>query len=866
MRLQTGSRLGPYEISGPIGAGGMGEVYRARDTRLGREVAVKVLPHELTRDAERLARFEREARSSSALNHRNIVTVHDFGSADGETWLVLELIRGESLRDVMSRGPLPLKKLLPIATGIAEGLAAAHGAGIVHRDLKPENVMITSDGTPKILDFGLVKQAAVHDANSPTEVQVSRAGTVLGTAGYMSPEQARGENVDHRTDHFSLGLMMYEMAAGRHPFRRGSAIQTLAAILDEEAPPLGDSCPAAFVEIVERCLAKNAEERYGSTADLAHDLRRLRDGRDRPAAPRAPQGGRWFPVLMTAAGAAAVITGAWLGWRGRNMPAASPLQAVVATPGIDEPFMDEVTLPVSLSPDGRYLAVFGTNAAGTTILSLLDLRSGTSRVLAENAFSAGWSPDSKAVAYIADGKLKAVSIGDGSPPRVVCDARPEGTPAWNGETLIFTQYSGEPGLYQVSSSGGTPRRLDSAGRRAWWPQFLPDGKRFLYLASIGAAAPGHPLRHDLMIGSLDGTVSKKISSEIDSGALFANGHLLFVRDGVLLARPFDPDGLRLFGEAKPLVDDLHYFRRTGNAAFSVSANGLLAWRAARRPVRLAWLDRAGIETGSIATVPALPDGRLSPDGIRYAVGVVDRKDGASDLWVYDLARGSSERLTFQTLDERSPVWSPDGRALYLRSDGGEGPPDIALWRPGDDPRTWVYKGRSVEEPHDVSSDGKWLLFIDFSSIGTDINVLSLNDRAPRPFVATPFDELSPRFSPDGRFVAYQSNLSGRPEVYVRPFQGSAPASVRVSSDGGTRPRWSRDGKELFFLGRQGRLMAANMGAEGLPSSPRTLFQASGLVDFDVAVDGKRFLVQLQERSDPQVSLLVNWPARLGARP
>jgi Tol biopolymer transport system component len=365
-----------------------------------------------------------------------------------------------------------------------------------------------------------------------------------------------------------------------------------------------------------------------------------------------------------------------------------------------------------------------------------------------------------------------------------------------------------------------------------------------------------------MVGSLDGAPPRRVSADFDSRAVFVAGYLLFVRDGVLLAQPFDPDKARLTGDAKPLVDDLHYFRSLGSAAFTVSDNGLLAWRSARRPSRLAWIDRSGTETGSVGTAPFLDGGRLSPDGSRLAIGIVDPKHGASDVWSYDLARGSAERHTFQLLDEKAPVWAPDGRTIYYRSDSGGGPPDIAEFRLGEERRAWVYRGGAAEEPLDVSSDGKWLLVSNSSSTGTDLNALPLKPPGPlRPLVATPFNELSPRFSPDGRWVAYQSDLSGRPEVYVRTFEGTA-ETRRVSKDGGTRPRWGRDGRELFFLGQAGRLMAVAMSADGMPSTPRTLFQAAGALDFDVAPDG-RFLVQLEERSaDPTVHLLINWPARL----
>ena len=486
----------------------------------------------------------------------------------------------------------------------------------------------------------------------------------------------------------------------------------------------------------------------------------------------------------------------------------------------------------------------------------------------QNAFSVGWSDDSRAIAYFAEGKLKTVGV-DGGPPRIICDARSEGTPTWRGDNILYTQYSvDKPGIYRANVPSGKAELIVGAERARFglpfWPQFLPDGKRFLYLV-IQQPVEKPEIGHELRIGSIDGGSPKKVPLAIDSRAVYADGNLLFVRDGTLLAQPFDPDRMQFTGEAKPLVNDIHYFRSTGNAAFSVSQNGMLAWRAAHGYSRLVWMDRAGVELKSIGRASFNPDGRLSPDGHRYAVGIVDPKQGVSDIWIFDLDRDSSERVTFTTLDEKAPVWAPDGRTLYYRSDGGGGPPDIFRLRPGEDRGSVFYSGPGVEEAQDASPDGKWLLFIDYrQSVESDIKLLSLSD-APltaRPFVATPFNERSPRFSPDGRWVAYQSDVSGRSEVYIRPFQGSS-VTTRVSKDGGTRPRWRGDGKELFYLATGGRLMAAPVRGNLDVGTPRLLFQAADAADSEPAADGSRFIVQLEERSsDPPVHLLINWPARL----
>jgi hypothetical protein len=433
---------------------------------------------------------------------------------------------------------------------------------------------------------------------------------------------------------------------------------------------------------------------------------------------------------------------------------------------------------------------------------------------------------------------------------------------------VFGQYSIDPrGLYSVPASGGTPRLLIAAFRSdkgfspPWSPQFVDEGRKLLYLRfELDPAA--RAIRHLVMISDADGRNERPVA-DISSRPYFTNGHLLFVRDGVLLAQRFDVEEGRLKGEPKTILSGLHYFRSTGTAAFSASENGILAWRSARRRSRIVWIDRSGMESGLVGTAYVLPDGRLSPDGNRYAVGMLDAKQGVADLWVYDLTRQSPERLTFALVDEKAPVWLPDGKTLLYRSDGGGGPPDIFVLRPGGR-GDLLHSGFGVDEPHDVSADGKWLLFVDYFSTGTDINLLSLEGAGKaQPFVATPFNEDDPRFSPDSRWVAYVSDVSGRAEVYIRSF--SDPAATRVSKDGGTRPRWNRNGRELFFLGRDGRLMSAAV-TNGTPSAPRLLFQAVELVDFDPAPDGTRFLAQLQEGSgDTAVHLLLNWPALLQER-
>jgi eukaryotic-like serine/threonine-protein kinase len=873
MRLSPGSAVGPYEISAAIGAGGMGEVYRARDTRLGRDIALKVLPADVALDSGRLARFEREARMASALNHPNIVTIHDFARTGADCYLVMELIRGESLRAVLRSGAVPLRRLLDVACGIAEGLAAAHAAGIIHRDLKPENVMVTPEGVAKILDFGLVKATAEPADSSATLEKFTETGAIVGTTLYMSPEQIRGGTLDGSSDQFALGLILHEMATGRHPFRGDTAHETLTAILRDEPPPLDGTLPEPLVWIVDRCLAKEPAHRYASTADLARDLAtvraRLSSGRiGRPAGAEAPprRARRIVPVavvtlLALLAGAAFFVAAPWR----VAGPGAEPIHLHLAT-GKLQPHRGEVANPIEISPDGRYLLTQGAGERAMTELWITDLRTGEMRLLAEDGFGAAWSSDSSAVAYFADGKLKTQRIA-GGPPTVVCDALPEGTVAWHGETILFVRYSGPPagaGIYRVSSRGGKPELLVGvladrlAGGLRWWPQFLPDGKRFISMTMTGPPGGG-AIEHELTLGSLDGSPVKPIGM-IDSRAVFAAGHLLYVRDGTLLAHRFDPDRVRLIGEPKPLVDDLHYFRSTGMAAFSVSKNGILAWRSASRPVRLVWVDRNGAEIETIATNLFDDHGRLSRDGSRYVVGVIDPKQGISDIWSYDLRRNNSERLTFELLDQKAPVPGNGETTIYYRTDGNRGPPDIFALSPGRKPAL-VHAGRGVEHPEDVSPDGRWLLFTTRLPASTDIWRLPLDPSGPpQPVVATPFNETSPRFSADGLWIAYASNLSGRDEIYIKPLEGDASA-VRVSRTGGSLPRWSRDGRELYYLGPGGRIFAVPF--DGAPGEPRVLFQAVDATSFEPHPDGTRFLLHVAERAgEPEVQLMINWTALL----
>jgi Tol biopolymer transport system component/predicted Ser/Thr protein kinase len=883
--LAAGTRLGPYEILAPLGAGGMGEVYRARDTRLGREIAIKILPRELAANSDRLRRFEQEARAASALNHPNVVAVHDVGTANDVSFIAMELVDGKSLREMLTTGPMPLRRLLAVGAQIAEGLARAHAAGIVHRDLKPENVMITEDGHVKILDFGLAKLAPTSSSgdvtSAPTaavEAPKTSAGIILGTVGYMSPEQGAGRPIDHRSDQFSLGSLLYEMATGRRAFVGESVAQTLTAIIEEDPAPipsLRPDAPAPLVWTIERCLAKAPAERYDSTRDLARDLANLRDrgatasGAARAAKPprrRAPFAG-WIAAAVLAAALAALV----LARRAPSAARPALLQFPVEMPPGTTFDSGEVETRSAISPDGRMLA-FVAFSRGQSLLYLRPLGALESRPLAgtEGADSPFWSPDGRSLAFFADSKLKKIEVA-GGPPRVLCDTKFEGTGSWGREgDIVFAQIVlPHRGLYAVRSEGGVPRRITEAkeSRKEFhlWPHLLPDGRHFLYIG-ISAGVGTHELR----LGSLDSPQAVSLGP-VESRAEFAPGQLLFVRDGALVARPFDAKQFRWTGEARPLVERLFTFWSPANAGFSVSTNGVLAYEEGSVPARVVWLDREGREQSLVAALDQVNHLRLAPDGRRAALDILDPRTGTADLWVFDTARGVSLRLTANPMDEKRPVWSADGKRIFYRSDRN-GPPDV--WEiPADGGEgKAVLEMPGSETPFDVSPDGRTLLFAEAGmQRGWEIWLLPLDGkRDPVRFRrAQPFSLNEPRFSPDGRWIAYSSDESGNSEIYVTAREGGG-GTIRVSRDGGFSPCWRRDGKELFFRAPGSRILATPIAVRGDSldvGAPAELFRsAMPILDFDAAADGQRFLVsQRAKPPTPPLTVVVNWRELLRAK-
>ncbi len=890
MTLQPGTRLGPYEIQAPLGAGGMGEVWRARDTRLGREVAVKVLPEEVSGDPRALARFESEARAVAALSHPNILALHDVGKEGAVSFVVTELLEGETLREALAKGPLPVKKALDVGLQVAEGLAAAHGKGIVHRDVKPENVFLTKDGHAKLLDFGMARHDVTRhdpsDTRSPTLAAVSEKGVVLGTVAYMSPEQARGETVDFRSDQFSLGTVLYEMLTGKRPFVRDSAAETMTAIIREEPEPLtklDPKLPAPLGWVVQQCLSKDPEERYSSTRDLAKELQKLRTHLSEAVSAAEVSPGetsrlrRRVSYWVFAAVAIAAVLGLFVGIRfvRSGSPPASPLIVSLSFPLDAEPAAVNHN-PFVLSPDGRTLVYAGLTGGGTKLfirqLDRNEIRPipGTDGGYGAFPFI---SPDGHEVGFFADGKLKKVALAGGA-PIVLCDAPNGRGGSWGADgTIVFTP-NARAGLWRISASGGEPRVVTTPdvakGERHYFPQVLPDGEHALFDLLDGSMT-SHAAVVSLRTGE-----QRIVMKDSAYPRYLPTGHLVFTRPGTLFAVPFSLKRLEASGSPVPLLNDLvtnYDFTRAADYAFS--QEGTLVYVPTLQLRRtLVWVDRRGV----VERVPFPPAGyfevALSPDGGRLAATIVEKGEKYSQV-IGDLARGTLSRSpaegNFQGL-----AWAPDGErvafgfgpgravngAFWMRADGSSPPERLT----GD-------TALQQEFATSFSPDGSVLLLnvlntTDTSpaNTGWDILLLPLNgERKLRPFLQTKFAEEAACFSPDGRWVAYSSDESGGSQVFVRPFPGPGP-KWQISNEGGDEPHWSRGGRELFY--RQGATMMV-VDVETKPTfragRPQALFVGRyycyDVNCYDVSPDGKRFLMIKEDPAElgpAHVNVVLNW--------
>jgi Tol biopolymer transport system component len=879
--LKAGERVGHYEILGALGAGGMGVVYSARDTRLGRKVALKLLPTYFSHDEDRLRRFEQEARAASALSHPNILSIYDIGAHEGSPYVVSELLEGETLRDRLGGGALPQRKATDYALQLARGLAAAHERGIIHRDLKPENIFVTKDGRVKILDFGLVKLVAPvvgREAQSdvPTRKVNTESGVIMGTAGYMSPEQVRGGPTDHRSDIFSFGAVLYEMLSGKRAFHGDSTVETLNAILKEEPPDLSEThagISPALSRLVHRCLEKNPTERFHSASDLAFALESLTGLTSSTSKALGPVRAGFINRERAAwiiAGVLLLSALAFAFFYFRRAPTEAKVTRFSVAPPDNAIFeFNDFPYPVAVSPDGRSLALI-TRIEGRTQLWLRALDSLTAQPLSgtEGGSAPFWSPDSRFIGFFAEGKLKKIDVENGA-VQLVCDAGVgPNNAAWSNAGVILFSIS-QSGLFRVAAAGGDPVQVRKPNPpqeiALFWPQFLPDGRHFLFTALSTDGT-------QIIAGALDSDETKLVM-KVNSRAVYASpGYVLYLREGTLLAHPFDAKTLSLTGEPTPIAEHIQNFSPTGGAAFSVSENGVLAYQSGTVGSRLVLFNRAGKEVGSVGASADFVAPRFSPDGQKVAVTIIDPRTGTNDIWIYDLARGTSTRFTFEAGTENRPVWSPDGRQIAFAADEKGQPPYVHLKSLNDaGTGAGLVAPSWVQAACDWSKDGQ-LIYEEWSpETGADLLLLPMSgERKPVSFLQTRFNESEARFSPDGKWVAYISDESGKNEIYVR--SRAAPGEKwQVSNAGGVNPVWNRDGRELFYISTDSRLMAVPVktGNTFEAGTPAPLFNVAAhrkeyeVAPYDVAPDGQRFIVNSSTGALAlPINVVINWPSEL----
>jgi eukaryotic-like serine/threonine-protein kinase len=882
MALAPGSRLGPHEIVAPLGAGGMGEVYKARDTRLDRTVALKVLPSALAVDPEFRDRFEREARVISQLAHPHICTLYDVGRSENVDYLVLEYLEGETLAERLARGPLKLDEALRIAIEIAEALDAAHRAGVVHRDLKPGNVMLTRGGLAKLLDFGLAKTSLTAgaprgqmDLTAPPTMTspLTMHGAILGTFQYMAPEQIEGREADARSDIWAFGCLLIETLTAKKAFEGKTQAGLIGAILERDPTTLPPQSPAPprLAWILSLCLAKNPDERWQHVRDLLHELRRLRAD-DRAAVPEPAARSRW-PLAAASAVAVAALAALGIVAATKREPARTALRVAVLPVDGTEVSPGPAAPQAAISPDGMRIVFAGVDAGQKARLYVRPLEALDPRPIAgtEDAELPFWSPDGRFVAFFtSDKKLKKVGL-DGEPPQVICDL--PGTPAWGGGTwsrdgvVLFGAGVNHP-IYRVSAAGGVPEAIttldrDHGQRAHLWPAFLPDGKRFVFLVtSTDPAARG------LYLGTLGAGQSARIIDTTVRAAAAPPNYLLFIRDGTLLAQQLDPSAARFTGEPRRIAEHVAYNPDVGlgRSTFTVSDTGVLVYRTGGvgglNTGQLTWLDRKGLALGTLGGVGLNQSFDVSRDGSHVALSVYDPRSRQADVWLLDALRGTSARVTFDTRDEDFPIWTAAGdrvafvsarTSLHLKSAIGVASDQTLVEMSGD------------VVADDWSTDGRSLIFeANDQKTGEDLWIVPIDgDRKPRPLIQTGADEGAARLSPDGRWLAYTSNESGTTEVYVQSFPPSGAKSL-ISREGGAEPRWRPDGRELYYLAPDRSLMAVEVkpGAAFEPGTPAPLFRLPafnlGETNYAVLRDG-RFLVNTRIlQTGTNITVVTDW--------
>jgi eukaryotic-like serine/threonine-protein kinase len=883
MAVAAGTRLGPYEIQSPLGAGGMGEVYKARDTRLDRTVAIKILPATLAADAQFRDRFEREARTISQLDHANICALYDVGDEKGTSFLVMQYLEGETLAARLQRGALATSDAVKIAIEIAGALDKAHRAGIVHRDLKPGNVMLTRSGA-KLLDFGLAKiNAAARSSVSvlpTTPVSITAQGTILGTFQYMAPEQVEGTEADARTDLFALGAVLYEMVTGRPAFQGKTQASLIGSIMRDDptlAPDFGTSLPPSLGRVIRTCLAKNPDDRFQTAHDVALQLQWILEGGSQVAAAAS--------VVAVAPPAPVRRQRAWLPWSLAALATvtAASLAAVVLTQAPEPRRIIRFDVPnpegvfnvgaPRLSPDGRYLAFNATEPTGNTRIWLRQLNSLTAQPLAgtEGAARPFWSPDSRFIGFMADGKLKKIEV-TGGPAQKICDAPSGADGTWSPEGVILYDGRGSDPIYRVSAAGGTPVvavKADPSRNEAQvgWPEFLADGKHFMYLAMNGNIDES-----TYRIGLLDSTETQSLAPAQTQLAYAPPDRLLFVRDQTLVTQRFNPTAMKTLGDPTPLAERIGT-DAVGLATFSISREGTLAYRTGDPGSRLAFVDRAGGDLETLGDPGEYANPMLSRDGGRLAFDLVDKSSRKIDIWIRDLARSVNTRLTMGQGNNRAPLWSPDGATIVFsstRSGAGDLYSKPANGQ-GDD--TLLLEDDALKNPTDWSRDGRFVAYMGVDNTsGQDVWALPMSgDRKPIAVATSQFDEGAGAFSPDGRFIAFRSDESGRNEIYVQSFPNPT-GKWQISTTGGVDPSWRGDGKEIFYRAADQRFMAVEVRLSDTIAAgvPKSLFPARVNIIGNVrnrytpSGDGQRFLfvAPLGRDAIAPTTVVLNWDAEL----
>jgi Tol biopolymer transport system component len=895
MTLVAGTKLGPYEILSAIGAGGMGEVYRARDTRLDRIVAIKVLPAHLADRADLRERFDREAKTIASLNHPHICTLYDTGHQDDIDFLVMEYLEGETLAQRLQKGGLPIQQVFQYAIEISDALDKAHRKGVTHRDLKPGNIMLTKTGT-KLLDFGLAKltQEATPASAQLSELPTAKdpltaQGTLLGTLQYMAPEQVEGKEVDARTDIFAFGAVVYEMTTGKRAFEGKTQASLIAKILETDPPPISSlqpMTPPALDRVVKKCLAKEPEKRWQAASDVCDELKWIAEGGSQAGTPAPVVATRKSPLsdarlawIVTAVFFLAMLA---FGYFVYFRPAPQQAHAVRFTLFPPEKWSlagtgavtTGATAPVKISPDGQQIAFVAVSAEGKTLLWDRSLDTLVAQPLSgtEGASAPFWSPDSRSLGFFAGGKLKKIDVS-GGPPITLCDAPDNRGGTWNRDGVIVFAPTNTAALQKVSASGGmpTPATMLAQGELGHIrPSFLPDGRHFLY--STIAPRPG--LGGPIYVGSLDSSDRKALLNANSANALYSQGYLLFLRESTLVAQPFDSRRLVLTGDAFPVAERIRTSVSTQPYGyFSASEYGALVYQTGAETAnsQLLWFDRTGKQIGELGDPGAYRSVELSPDGKRVSLSVLDEVGKGEDIWIYDVARGLRTRFTFGPANAFA-VWSPDGSRiiygsrrkgsfdLYQKDSSGAGSDEM------------LAEDNLDKYPMSWSPDGKSVLYESLgSSRSSELFVLPLTgDRKPLPLLRTQFGETDGRISPDGRWVVYRSNESGRNEIYVAPFPGPG-GKWQISTAGGYAPRWRHDGSEIFYLTPDNKLMVASVsgksagfevGAIKLLFATRIVF--AGGYQYDATADGQRFLIDTspEQATSAPITVVLNWTAGL----